>query len=73
MTLHSVTNHPSARSYVLKLHRDANPELGQITGRLENLATGRCRDFGTGAELLACLVEDAALAAGAACTGTEAP
>jgi len=58
MTLNSHANYPSTRSYVLKLHRDANLERGQITGRLENMASGCCFDFATGEQLLACLAQD---------------
>jgi hypothetical protein len=47
-----------ARSYVLKLHRDARPDDGNIAGRLEHLASGRYYDFHSGAELVACLVRE---------------
>jgi len=60
MTLNPHTSYPSTRSYVLKLHRDANLERGQISGRLENMASGCCFDFSTGEQLLACLARDAA-------------
>ena len=58
MTLNPVASYPSARSYVLKLHRDANLERGQIVGRLENMASGGCFEFRSGEELLACLTRD---------------
>ena len=58
MTLNSHTTYPSARSYVLKLHRDAVPGHGHIFGRLENLSTGKHFDFSTGEELLARLADD---------------
>jgi hypothetical protein len=59
MTLNPHTNYPSNRSYVLKLHRDAVPQQGQIAGRLENMASGSSFDFSSAAELLACLMRDA--------------
>jgi hypothetical protein len=59
MTLNSQTSYPSARSYVLKLHRDAMPAHGQIFGRLESLSSGHRFDFGSGEELLARLAQDA--------------
>ena len=62
MMLNVDTNHPAARSYVLKLHREATPGRELIRGRLENMATGRVCNFTTGDELLACLTAD--LAAG---------
>jgi hypothetical protein len=69
MTLNSHATYPSARSYVLKLHRDASPQRGQIFGRLESLASGLQFDFLSGDELLAWLVRDAACAALEAQTG----
>jgi hypothetical protein len=62
MTLHLHATYPSARSYVLKLHRDASPQRGQFFGRLESMASGRHYDFSSGEELLACLARDVALA-----------
>ena len=62
MTLNSRTNYPSTRSYVLKLHRDASPQRAQMTGRLENMASGHCFDFSSGEQLLACLAQDIASA-----------
>lgn len=58
MTLNSRTSYPSTRSYVLKLHRDATPQRGQIAGRLENMASGHCFDFNSAEQLLACLAQD---------------
>lgn len=55
MTLHSIANYPNARSYVLKLHRDALPGLGRLIGRLEHIASGDHVDFDSGAELVAWL------------------
>jgi hypothetical protein len=43
---------PSARCYVVKLHRDARPEQGQLRGRLEHIASGDQVDFNNADELL---------------------
>ena len=58
MTLSESTSYPSARSYVLKVHRDARPSGGQIAGRLENMASGHCFEFSNADQLLACLAQD---------------
>lgn len=60
MTLNSQATYPFTRSYVVKLHRDAMPQRGDIAGRLENMASGRHFDFRTADELIACLMQDAA-------------
>lgn len=60
MTLAHDTAHPGKRSYVLKLHRDADPARGELRGRAENLATGRHFEFEDGAALLAGLARDLA-------------
>jgi hypothetical protein len=60
MILNARPTYPASRSYVLKLHRDADASRGQLTGRLENVSTGQQHEFTTGAELLACLARDAA-------------
>lgn len=59
MTLDPHAIHPSSRSYVLKLHRDARPEEGLVFGRLESMSSGHCYAFANGAELLRCLALDA--------------
>ena len=59
MILATHPNYPSARAYVLKLHRDARPGVGRLIGRLENLTTGEQFVFGNAEELLACLARDA--------------
>jgi hypothetical protein len=51
MTLNPVTNFPTSRHFVLKLHRDAASN-GCICGRLENIHSGSQFDFHSGAELL---------------------
>jgi hypothetical protein len=60
MTLARTTEHPGQRSYVLKLHRDADPARGVLRGRVENLATGRHFEFDDAAQLLAGLAGDLA-------------
>jgi hypothetical protein len=52
--------YPSSLAYVLKLHRDAQPGLGKVVGRLENVTTGEQFLFANANELLACLARDAA-------------
>jgi hypothetical protein len=59
MSLDPRPTHPSSRSYVLKLHRDARPQQGLLFGRLESLGSGRCFAFASADELLRCLVQDA--------------
>jgi hypothetical protein len=72
MSLDMQTSHPSSRSYVLKLHRDARPDQGLIFGRLESMASGRCYAFANSSELLRCLVLDVqALAAEDSATECE--
>jgi len=63
MILATHPSYPSARAYVLKLHRDARPDTGKLLGRLENVTTGEQFVFGNAEELLACLARDAALKA----------
>lgn len=58
MTLDPHASHPSSRSYVLKLHRDARPHEGLVFGRLESISSGRSFAFANAAELLRCLVLD---------------
>ena len=61
MVLSPHASYPHDRSYVLKLHSDASPRQGQIVGRLEHVASGRQFQFTSGEELLACLIDVAAL------------
>lgn len=58
MTLDPQVTFPVARSYVLKLRRDACPDGDALAGRLENLSSGRRFEFGNAEELLACLADD---------------
>ncbi len=65
MILQATPPYPSQRSYVLKLHRDADPAGGRLVGRLEHIASGEHVDFDSGAALLAWLARHAAMATGA--------
>jgi hypothetical protein len=56
MVLSSESKYPSRRAYVLKLRSDAEP--GSLAGRIENVVTGKQREFSSGHELLASLVGD---------------
>lgn len=56
MSLNSTSKYPNRRAYVLKLRSDAKP--GALAGRLENLVTGRQREFGSGTELLDSIASD---------------
>lgn len=56
MVLQKYPSFSATRSYVLKLHRDAAPEVGKLAGRLEAVHSGEQFQFATGEELLACLV-----------------
>jgi hypothetical protein len=62
MVLNTESKYPSRRSYVLKLRGDATP--GALTGRLENLLTGRQREFSCAEELMASIAADLAPAEG---------
>jgi len=59
MTLSTKANFPSARCYVLKLHRDAAPSRGHLMGRLEHIASGEHIDFASGRQLLAWMARHA--------------
>jgi hypothetical protein len=56
MALNSETKYPSRRTYVLKVRSDATPEA--LGGRLENVVTGRQRDFASERELVESLASD---------------
>jgi hypothetical protein len=62
MVLNTESKYPNRRSYVLKLRSDASP--GVLAGRLENLLTGRQREFSCAEELLAWIAADLVAAAG---------
>ena len=61
MVLNTESKYPNRRAYVLKLRCDATP--GALTGRLENLLTGRQHEFLCAAELIASIAADLASAA----------
>ncbi len=50
MTLSAQARYPTRRAYVLKMRCDARPDA--LTGRLENLVTGRQHEFASASELL---------------------
>jgi hypothetical protein len=56
MALNPETKYPSRRTYVLKVRSDATPET--LAGRLENVVTGRQRDFASESELVESLAGD---------------
>lgn len=56
MTLNPESKYPSRRAYVLKLRGDAQP--GTLCGRLENVITGKQREFSSGHELLDSIARD---------------
>ena len=56
MTLNPESKYPSRRTYVLKVRGDAKPDA--LVGRLENIVTGRQRDFASGQELVESIATD---------------
>ena len=56
MALNSETRYPARRTYVVKVRSDATP--GALAGRLENVVTGRQRDFASDSELVESLASD---------------
>ena len=56
MTFNTDSKYPTRRAYVVKVRGDANPE--SLAGRLENLVTGRQREFASGRELLDSIASD---------------
>lgn len=56
MTLSTKSKYPNQRTYVLKFRSDAKPDA--LAGRLENLVTGRQREFTCGQELLDAIAGD---------------
>ena len=72
MNLTRQPSYPTARSYVVKLHRDADPVAGVIRGRLEHIPSGHSVDFASGGELLACLQAHASVTP-VSNSGAEAP
>lgn len=62
MTLNTEAKYPNRRAFVVKLRGDAT--LDALAGRLENLFSGRQREFASGQELLASIAAELALPAG---------
>ena len=56
MVLNPESKYPNRRAYVVKLRGDATP--GALAGRLENLVTGRQREFASANELLESIAGD---------------
>ena len=48
MTLNPHPIYPSAGRYVLRLHRDAQPQAGMLAGRIEHVSSGDSADFASG-------------------------
>ena len=61
MKLNRESKYPNRRAYVLKLRGDATAQA--LAGRLENLVTGRQREFASAVELLESIAGDLALGA----------
>lgn len=61
MSLNPESKYPSRRTYVVKLRSDAAP--GALVGRLENLVTGRQREFSSAEALLESIDSDLTSAA----------
>jgi hypothetical protein len=73
MSLNPQPSYPAQGGYVLKLHRDARPQHGQLRGRLEHIASGATTDFDSAAALVEWLARHAAaLAADTTTRSTEA-
>ena len=60
MVLNPESKYPNRRAYVLKLRGDATPEA--LAGRIENLVTGRQREFASAHDLLTSIAGDLATA-----------
>ena len=56
MPFNTDSKYPTRRAYVVKVRGDAKPDA--LVGRLENLVTGRQREFASGHELLESLASD---------------
>ena len=56
MKLNPESKYPNRRAYVLKLRGDATSAA--LAGRLENLVTGRQREFASADELLQSMASD---------------
>ena len=56
MALNTEAKYPSRRTYVVKIRSDSKPE--KLTGRIENLTTGRQHAFTSGHELVDSIAGD---------------
>jgi len=56
MTFNTASKYPTRRAYVVKVRGDARPDA--LAGRLENLLTGRQREFASGSQLLESITSD---------------
>ena len=56
MVLSADSKYPSRRAYVVKVRSDATPDT--LSGRLENLVTGRRCEFTSAHELLRLISDD---------------
>ena len=56
MPLKADSKYPSRRAYVVKFRGDATPQ--DLTGRIENLVSGRQLEFTSGGDLLDCFARD---------------
>jgi hypothetical protein len=61
MSLNSESKYPTRRAYVVKVRSDARP--GALAGRLENLVTGKSREFASARELVDSIASDLAVSA----------
>ncbi len=63
MSLNPESKYPSRRAYVIKMRSDATSDA--LCGRIENVVTGRQREFASGQELLDSIAADLGVRAGA--------
>jgi hypothetical protein len=56
MSLKADSKYPSRRAYIVKFRGDASAD--SLTGRIENLVTGRQLEFTSGREFLDCIACD---------------
>lgn len=59
MTLNPHPTYPSVGHYVLRLHQQAHPQAGRLTGRIQHVTSGEFVDFACNEDLLAWLVHHA--------------
>ena len=62
MVLNPESKYPYRRAYVVNVRGDATP--GALSGRLENMVTGRQHEFASADELMASIAADLASAEG---------